>query len=94
MKGLPATHGVSRSHRSGGAIGCRNDPGRVWKGKKMPGKMGNERRTFHNCWVYKIDAPRNLIYVRGQASAGLWLAVLLLDCFPRWDAKRRQTCGV
>jgi len=54
FKGMPATHGVSLSHRHGGAIGGRTDPGRVWKGKKMPGNMGNERRTVHDCLVYKV----------------------------------------
>ncbi|KAJ9526278.1 hypothetical protein QJQ45_009749 [Haematococcus lacustris] len=53
FKGLPASHGVSLAHRSPGSIGCRTDPGKVWKGKKMPGNMGDERRTVHDCLVYK-----------------------------------------
>ena len=54
FKGLPASHGVSLAHRSPGSIGNRKDPGRVWKGKKLPGHMGDERRTVHNCLLYKV----------------------------------------
>lgn len=54
FKGMPASHGVSLSHRHGGAIGGRTDPGKVWKGKKMPGNMGDDRRTVHDCLVYKV----------------------------------------
>lgn len=49
--GLPATHGVSLTHRSLGATGARQDPGKVWKGKKMHGHMGNERVTTQNLKV-------------------------------------------
>lgn len=54
FKGQPASHGVSLAHRSPGAIGGRQDPGKVWKGKKLPGCMGDERRTVHHCLVYKV----------------------------------------
>ncbi|GAX85735.1 hypothetical protein CEUSTIGMA_g13150.t1 [Chlamydomonas eustigma] len=66
FKGLPASHGVSLAHRSPGSIGNRKSPGKVWKGKKLPGHMGDERRTVHNCLLYKVDAARNLLFVRGQ----------------------------
>ena len=63
--GLPATHGVSVSHRSPGSIGQRQTPGRVFKGKRMSGHMGQVRRTIENLSVVRIDADRNLILIRG-----------------------------
>jgi large subunit ribosomal protein L3 len=63
--GLPATHGVSVSHRSPGSIGQRQTPGRVFRGKRMSGHMGMERRTVENLQVVRIDAERNLLLVRG-----------------------------
>ena len=55
FSGLPASHGVSLKHRSGGSIGANQDPGRVWKGKKMAGKMGNESSVAHNLKVTTSD---------------------------------------
>ncbi|KAH6566789.1 hypothetical protein BASA61_007296 [Batrachochytrium salamandrivorans] len=63
--GLPASHGTSISHRSLGSIGQCQDPGKVWKGKKMPGRMGGVNRTTQNLKVIKIDNRYNLIYVKG-----------------------------
>ena len=63
--GLPATHGVSVSHRSPGSIGQRQTPGRVFPGKRMAGRMGNARRTIENLQVVRIDADRNLLLIRG-----------------------------
>ncbi len=63
--GLPASHGVSVSHRSPGSIGQRQTPGRVFKGKRMSGHMGRVRRTIENLSVVRIDAERNLILIRG-----------------------------
>jgi len=63
--GLPATHGVSVSHRSPGSIGQRQTPGRVFLGKRMAGRMGNERRTIENLEVVRVDAERNLLLIRG-----------------------------
>ena len=60
-----ATHGNSLSHRAPGSIGQNQTPGRVFKGKKMAGHMGNVRRTVQNLEVVRIDADRNLILVRG-----------------------------
>ncbi|KAI8607006.1 translation protein, partial [Chytriomyces sp. MP71] len=65
FKGLRASHGVSLSHRSGGSTGNRQLPGRVFKGKKMPGRMGGKTRTVQNLRVMKIDTALNLIYVKG-----------------------------
>ncbi|KDD73072.1 ribosomal protein L3 [Helicosporidium sp. ATCC 50920] len=66
FSGQPASHGNSLAHRSMGSTGQNQDPGRVWKGKKMPGHMGNQRRTVQNLQVFCVDAERNLVYVVGQ----------------------------
>ena len=63
--GLPATHGVSVSHRSPGSIGQRQTPGRVFKGKRMAGRMGGDRRTIENLQIVRVDVERNLLLVRG-----------------------------
>lgn len=64
--GQPASHGNSLSHRAAGSTGMCQDPGKVFKGKKMPGRMGGKRQTTQNCLVWRVDPARNLIYVRGQ----------------------------
>jgi large subunit ribosomal protein L3 len=63
--GLRATHGVSLSHRSHGSTGMRQDPGRVFKNKKMAGHMGDERVTTQNLTVVRTDVERGLILVKG-----------------------------
>ena len=63
--GQPASHGNSLSHRALGATGCRQDPGKVSKGKKMPGQMGGGTVTVDGLTLYKIDVRRNLLYVIG-----------------------------
>jgi len=60
-----ATHGNSLSHRAPGSIGQNQTPGRVFKGKKMSGHMGNVRRTVQNLEVVRVDAERNLLLVKG-----------------------------
>lgn len=60
-----ATHGNSLSHRAPGSIGQNQTPGRVFKGKKMSGHMGNVRRTVQNLVVVRVDAERNLLLIRG-----------------------------
>lgn len=60
-----ATHGNSRSHRAPGSTGQNQTPGRVFKGKRMAGQMGNERVTTQNLEVVRIDAERNLLLVKG-----------------------------
>ncbi len=64
--GLRASHGVSVSHRSHGSTGQRQDPGKVFKGKKMAGHMGDKSRTILNLEVIKSDIENNLIYLRGS----------------------------
>ncbi len=60
-----ATHGNSLAHRAPGSIGQNQTPGRVFKGKKMAGHMGNVRRTAQNLVVVRVDAERNLLLIRG-----------------------------
>ncbi len=75
--GLRATHGVSVSHRSIGSTGNRQDPGKVFKNKKMPGHLGSETVTTQNVEVVKTDVARGLILLKGSVpgSAGGWVSV-------------------
>ena len=77
FKGLRATHGVSVSHRSHGSTGQCQDPGKVFKGKKMAGHMGAARVTTQNLEVVKTDAERGLIMIKGAVpgSKGGWVTV-------------------
>ncbi|MDX3885859.1 MULTISPECIES: 50S ribosomal protein L3 [Edaphosphingomonas] len=75
--GLRATHGVSVSHRSHGSTGNRQDPGKVFKNKKMAGHMGDRQRTQQNLEIVSTDVERGLIFVKGSVpgSKGAWLIV-------------------
>lgn len=77
FKGLRATHGVSISHRSHGSTGQCQDPGKVFKGKKMAGHMGAARVTTQNLQVVRTDADRGLIMVKGAVpgSKGGWVTI-------------------
>ena len=66
FSGLKASHGVSVSHRAQGSTGQNQDPGKVFKGKKMAGHMGDKKRTLQNLSVVRVDAERNLILVKGS----------------------------
>src|SRR3954462_6021162 len=75
--GLRATHGVSVSHRSLGSTGQRQDPGKVFKNKKMAGHMGDKNRTQQNLEIVRTDTDRGLLFVKGSVpgSKGTWLLV-------------------
>ena len=75
--GLRATHGVSVSHRSHGSTGQNQDPGKVFKGKKMAGHMGSDRITTQNLVVVRTDTERGLVMVRGAVPGhkGGWVLV-------------------
>jgi large subunit ribosomal protein L3 len=75
--GMRATHGVSVSHRAHGSTGNRQDPGKVFKGKKMAGHMGDRQRTQQNLEVVRTDDERGLIFVKGSVpgSKNGWLLV-------------------
>ncbi len=75
--GLRATHGVSLSHRSHGSTGQRQDPGKVFKGKKMAGHYGVERVTVQNLEIVRTDVARGLILVKGATpgAEGTWVEI-------------------
>jgi len=75
--GLRATHGVSVSHRSHGSTGQRQDPGKVFKGKKMAGHLGQDQVTTLNVTVFRVDAERGLIMLRGATpgTEGTWMKI-------------------
>ncbi|KAH9483922.1 50S ribosomal protein L3 [Psilocybe cubensis] len=77
--GLAASHGVSISHRSSGSTGQHQDPGRVFPGKKMAGRMGNKRITTQNLPVVRIDTSLNLIFVKGTVPGVDDAQVLIRD---------------
>ena len=75
--GLRASHGVSVSHRSIGSTGGRQDPGKTFKNKKMPGHMGDRRITTQNVKVVKTDVERGLIMIQGSVpgAKGAWIMI-------------------
>src|SRR5262245_616023 len=85
--GLRATHGVSVSHRSHGSTGNRQDPGRVFKNKKMAGHMGARNRTQQNLEVVRTDPIRGLLFIKGSVPGhkGSWLTVQDAIKLPRPD---------
>ena len=85
--GLRATHGVSVSHRSHGSTGNRQDPGRVFKNKKMAGHMGARNRTQQNLEVVRTDPIRGLLFIKGSVPGhkGSWLTVSDAVKLPRPD---------
>ena len=77
FSGLRASHGVSVSHRSGGSTGQNQDPGKVFKGKKMPGHMGDKYRTIQNLEIIRSDLENNLIFVKGSVPGSKNSIVLI-----------------
>ena len=75
--GLRASHGVSVSHRSHGSTGQRQDPGKVFKGKKMAGHMGDKLRTMLNLEIVKSDLENNLLYLKGSIPGSKNTTILL-----------------
>lgn len=86
--GQPATHGNSLAHRHGGSIGANQDPGRVWKHRKMPGRMGGDMITVRKLQVYKIDHTRSLIYVKGAVPGAPGRLVKVFDSFFHWERNK------
>jgi large subunit ribosomal protein L3 len=88
--GQPASHGNSKAHRAIGSTGACQDPGKVWKGKKMPGRMGNDRVTMQNLPVVKIDRGRNLLYIRGAIPGNKGEFVEIKDAVkkPLWNTEK------
>ena len=94
FSGLRASHGVSVSHRSAGSTGQCQDPGKVFKGKKMAGQYGDVHKTLQNLQVVKIDAAKNIICVKGATpgARGAWLVVE--DSIKRNDIKEVEGTSV
>jgi large subunit ribosomal protein L3 len=88
FRGLRATHGVSVSHRSHGSTGNRQDPGRVFKNKKMAGHMGARNRTQQNLEVVRTDPIRGLLFIKGSVPGhkGSWLTVTDAVKLPRHES--------
>ena len=87
FSGLRASHGVSVSHRSHGSTGQRQDPGKVFKGKKMAGHMGDKYRTMLNLEIIKSDEKNNLIYLRGSVPGSKNSTIFLKESIK--DVKRK-----
>ena len=81
-----ATHGNSLAHRAPGSIGQNQTPGRVFKGKKMAGHMGNKRRTTHNLQVVRVDAERNLLLIRGAVPGSKGADVMIKPAIKRLNS--------
>jgi large subunit ribosomal protein L3 len=79
FSGLEASHGVSISHRSHGSTGQRQDPGKVWKGKKMAGHLGVERVTIQNLEVVSVDDDKGFIFIKGAVPGHAGAYVLVRD---------------
>lgn len=70
FSGMPASHGVTKTHRRGGNIGGGGEKGRVWPGTKMPGHMGNRYRVAKGLTVLRVNTKYNVLWVSGQAIPG------------------------
>ena len=88
--GLRASHGVSVSHRSHGSTGQRQDPGKVFKGKKMAGHMGDKLRTMLNLEIVKSDPENNLIYLKGSIPGSKNSTVILRESIKNITRKTKN----
>ena len=91
--GLRATHGVSVSHRSHGSTGQRQDPGKVFKNKKMAGHMGQDNVTTLNLTVFRVDVERGLILVKGAVPGTEGGFVKIRDAVKHAGARGRSDAG-
>lgn len=91
--GLRASHGVSVSHRSHGSTGQRQDPGRVFKGKKMAGHMGDRRVTTLNLQVVSVDNELGVLMVKGSVPGAEGATVLVRDCIKNKRPKAAKPAG-
>ena len=87
FSGLGASHGVSVSHRSGGSTGQRQDPGKVFKGRKMAGHMGDKIRTMLNLEIIKSDLDNDLIYLKGSIPGSKNTLVFLRNSVKKINKK-------
>lgn len=80
-----ASHGNSVSHRHGGSIGNKEFPGKVWKGKKMAGRLGGTNATTLNQKVVKIDTDRALLYIKGNTPGAINAVIRVRDSIKKHD---------
>lgn len=86
FSGLRASHGVHRKHRSPGSIGGASTPGRVFKGLRMAGRMGNDKVTVQNLQIHAVDADRGLLLVRGAVPGNNGSLVVVRSAAKKGDA--------
>jgi large subunit ribosomal protein L3 len=89
FRGQPASHGVSLAHRSLGATGSRQDPGKVFKGKRMAGRMGHENVTVQNLRVHKLDTWNELIFLVGAVPGVVGSYVKMTDAVKQPQSARK-----
>ncbi|CEQ39759.1 SPOSA6832_01305 [Sporobolomyces salmonicolor] len=96
FRGLRASHGTSISHRSHGSTGQHQDPGRVFPGKKMAGRMGGQNVTTQNLIIERIDTALNVLYVRGAVPGAPGAFVRVKDALKGvgWKAQAREKMGL
>jgi len=90
MSGGNATHGNSKAHRSVGSIGQCEYPGKVWKGRKMAGQMGNKSATVQNQPILKIDHDRSLLYIKGQVPGPISGVIKIRDAVKKGERQFRS----
>jgi len=93
FRGQDNTHGNSRSHRVLGSIGQCQTPGRVYKGKKMAGHLGDVRRTARNLQVIRIDVERNLILIKGCVPGAQGSEIMIMPTKKKFRQKQAQRGG-
>ncbi|XP_042859738.1 39S ribosomal protein L3, mitochondrial-like [Penaeus japonicus] len=93
FKGMPASHGVTKSHRRGGSIGSGREKSRVWPGQKMPGHMGRHRRVIRGLKIWRINTHYNVLWVSGPAVPGPTGAYVYLydSILPAHRLRQEQT---
>jgi large subunit ribosomal protein L3 len=94
FKGLRATHGVSISHRSHGSTGQHQDPGRVFPGKKMAGRMGGKSSTAQSLLCLRVDNELNLVYLKGSVPGFAGTFVRLQDAIRKRAGGPKDRYGV
>ena len=87
--GQRASHGNTKSHRRIGSIGQRTSPGKVWKGKKMPGRMGGGTVSVHNMRIVRIDVPKSLIYLKGSIPGTVGTCLTIKDALMKIEKQAK-----
>jgi large subunit ribosomal protein L3 len=91
FSGIGASHGVDKKHRMSGSIGNRTTPGRVFKGKRMMGRMGIDTVTTQNLLVHSVDAENNKILVRGSVPGAIGATIFIRSAAKKADGETIST---